>query len=101
MTRTPSTERFIRIEPEKNYNSKAFLRCLSDFDYAVERTPPPDKHANGIAERSVGLITSKTNTAMLAPTPPIPNKFWDLAMAYACRTHSLIYNKRINDSPYH
>ena len=87
MTRTPSTDRFIRIDPEENCNSKAFLKCLSDFDYyySIERTPTRDRHANGIAERSVGLITAKTNTAMLAPTPPVPNKFWDLAMAYVCR----------------
>ena len=38
---------------------------------------------------------------MLAPTPPVPNNFWDLAMAYACRTHSFNFNNRINDSPYH
>ena len=100
-TSHPNTTRFIRIDPESNYNSKAFLKCLSDFKYEIERTPPRDKHANGIAERAVGLITAKTNMAMLAPNPPVPNKFWDLAMAYACRTQSFNPNKRLNDSPYH
>ena len=93
--------RFIRIDPESNYNSQAFLKCLSGFGYSIERTPPRDKHANGVAERSVGLITAKTNIAMQAPTPHVPDAFWDLAMAYACRTHSFNYNKRLNDSPYH
>lgn len=100
-TQQSTVTRFIRIDPESNYNSQAFLKCLSDFGYSIERTPPRDKHANGVAERSVGLITAKTNTAMLAPTPTVPNKFWDLAMAYACRTQSFNYNKRLNDSPYH
>ena len=89
--------RFIRIDPESNYNSQAFCKCLSYFGYSIERTPPRDRHANGITER---LITAKTNIAMVAPTPRVPDIFWDLAMAYACRTHSFNY-KRLNDSPYH
>ena len=93
--------RFLRIDPESNYNSQAFLKCLSDFGYSIERTPPRDKHANGVPERSVGLITEKINIAIQAPTPHVPDSFWDLAMAYACRTHSFKYNKRLNDSPYH
>ena len=67
----------------------------------LERSPPRHKHANGVAERSVGLATSKTNTAMLAPNPPVPQRYWDLAMAYALHTMSLNFNERIKDSPYH
>ena len=93
--------RYIRIDPESNYNSKEFLSCVAKFGYMLERSPPRDKHANGIAERSVGLATSKANTAMLAPKPPVPQRYWDLAMAYACHTMSFNLNDRIKDSPYH
>ena len=98
---TCTDTRFIRLDPESNYNSQAFLSCLSKFGYEVERSPPRDKHANGVAERTVGLVTTKANTAMLAPTTPVPQRFWDFAMAYACHTMSFNYNSRIKDSPYH
>lgn len=98
---SPTVVRFVRLDPESNYNSQDFLSCLSTFGYEVERSPPRDKHANGVAERTVGLVTAKANTAMLAPTPPVPQRFWDLAMAYACHTMSFNYNSRIQDSPYH
>ena len=38
---------------------------------------------------------------MLAPSPPVPQQYWELAMTYTCVTHSFNYNHRINDSPYH
>jgi hypothetical protein len=98
---SPTVVRFVRIDPESNYNSQDFLSCLSSFGYEVERSPPRDKHANGVAERTVGLVTAKANTAMLAPVPRVPQRYWDLAMAYACHTMSFNCNSRINDSPYH
>lgn len=94
-------DRFIRVDSEKCYMSQEFIACASAFGYRIERTPPRDKHANGIAERTVQTIETKTNIAMLAPTPPVPQKYWELAMAYACVTHSFNYNHRINTSPYH
>ena len=96
-----SCDRFIRVDSENCYISEDFIATASAFGYRVEPTPPRDKHANGIAERSIQTIETKTNIAMLAPTPPVPQKFWDLAMAYACDTHSFNYNHRINTSPYH
>ena len=94
-------DRFVRADSEKSYTSKEFIACLSAFGYRIERTPPRDKHANGVAERTVQTIQTKTNIAMLAPTPPVPKQFWELAMTYACDTHSFNYNARINTSPYH
>ena len=99
--RHPSVPKFIRCDAESNYKSKDFLYCISRFGYELERSPPRDKHANGIAERAVGSITAKTNLAMLAPTPPVPQRFWDLAMSYACTTKAFNYTSRIKDSPYH
>ena len=37
---------------------------------------------------------------MLAPTPPVPPKFWDIAMSYVCATISFNYNSVIGTSPY-
>ena len=91
----------IRVDSEKCYRSEELTACASAVGYRIERTPARDKHANGIAERTVQTIETKTNIAMLAPTPPVPQKYWDLGMAYACVTHSFNYNHRINTSPYH
>ena len=96
----PPDPRFIRVDAESNYRSTEFLHCTAKYSYKLERTPPRDKHANGIAERSVGLVTLKTNVAMLTPSPPVPPCFWDLAMEYACQTLSFCFNSRINTSPY-
>ena len=43
-------DRFIRVDPEKCYRSDEFIASASAFGYRIERTPPRDKHANGIAE---------------------------------------------------
>ena len=99
-TSDPPDPRFIRVDAESNYRSTEFLHCTATYSYKLERTPPRDKHANGIAERSVGLVTLKTNVAMLTPSPPVPPCFWDLAMEYACQTLSFCFNSRINTSPY-
>ena len=79
--------RFIRVDPEKNYMSQEFLELLHDFGYEREETPPRDKHANGRAERTVGVIEVKTKTTMLHAS--VPQAFWDLAMIYTCHTHAL------------
>ena len=50
---TPHTPRFVRVDPESNYNSELVLSLLNEYSYTVERTPPRDKHANGIAVRAV------------------------------------------------
>ena len=96
----PPDTRFIRVDPESNYKSTEFLHCASSYGYALERTPPRDKHANGIAERSVGLVTLKRYVIMLTPQPPVPLCFWDVAMAYACQTQSFCYNSALKTSPY-
>jgi hypothetical protein len=58
------------------------ISFTASFGYRLERTPERDKHANGVAERTVGIIAVKTNIAMLNPFPSVP-KYWDLAMTYA------------------
>jgi hypothetical protein len=95
-----TTSRFIRLDPEANYRSTDFLAWAHSYGYKLEHTPPRDKHAGGIAERAVGVISMKTNTAMLTPIPPVPKIFWDLAMTYTCVTQSFCYNVVIGTSPY-
>ena len=96
----PPDSRFIRADAEASYMSTDFLHCAAKHRYTLERTPPRDKHANGVAERSVGLVTLKTNVIILSPTPPVPMTFWDYAMAYACDTLSFCLTKSIRTSPY-
>ena len=100
-TASTDTPRYVRVDPENNYKSEEFLRLMAKYNYYIEHSPTRDKHAQGIAERSVGLIATKTNVAMLAPSPAVPLKYWCLAMAYACITMSFNYSSRIDDSPYH
>ena len=93
-------DRFVRTDPENNYSSDLFVALLTHYGYRREHTAPRDKHANGVAERSVGLMSAKTNLAMLAPFPTVPQKYWDLAFDYACLTQSFNYNTKINTSSY-
>ena len=62
---------------ENNYRSELFRDFSHSIGYALERTPVRDKHANGVAKRSVGIITAKTNVAMLTPDIQVPPMFWD------------------------
>ena len=94
------TRRFIRLDPERNYRSNEFSGFVSSKGYQLERTPPRDKHAGGVAERAVGVIVAKTNVAMLSPDNPVPQIYWDLAMTYACDTASYNFSKVIGTSPY-
>lgn len=92
--------RFIRLDAESNYRSIEFLTFVSSIGYVLEHTPVRDKHAGGIAERAVGIISAKTNVAMMAPTPRVPQPYWDYAMVYACETHSFNYSSVLGTSPY-
>jgi len=93
-------DRFIRLDAETSYRSAEFQEMAFQYGYRLEHTPPRDKHAGGIAERTVGLITLKANVAMRAPTPPVPISFWDSAMTYACQTQSFCLSSVLGTSPY-
>ena len=95
------SKRTIRLDPENNYSSVEFLAFAHKHGYKLEHTPPRDKHAGGIAERSVGIVALKANTAMLATTPAVPLSYWDYAITYACDTLSFCFSKAIGTSPYH
>ena len=62
------------MDSETSYKSANVLSFLAERGYQIEFTPPRDKHAGGIAERMVGLVTAKTNTSMMENMAP--NYMW-------------------------
>ena len=95
-----STRRFFRLDAENKYRSELFRDFSHSTGYALERTSVRDKHANDVAERSVGIITAKTNVAMLTPDTQVPPMFWDYAMAYTSVTHSFNFSLVLGTFPY-
>lgn len=93
-------DRFYRVDPEGKYISDLVISFMSGKGYRIERTPPRDKSAGGVAESSVGRIENATNTAMLAVIPQVPQSFWDHAMTYAANTLNINYSSSIGTSPY-
>ena len=91
--------RFFRVDAESNYRSAEFTKFLADRFYTIEKTPSRDKHAGGVAERTVGLLAEKTNIAMISSTPRVPDKYWELAMSYAAITIGFNYSTAIGTSP--
>ena len=89
--------RYIRMDPEISYQSDTVLSFVCAMGYKIERTPPRDKHAGGIAERMVGIVTAKTNTAMNGAPP----SFWCWATFKATQDLNFSYCSKIDDSPYH
>ena len=93
--------RFFRVDAEANYRSQEFTSFLATRFYKIEKTPSRDKHAGGIAERTVGVLSEKTNVAMISTIPPVPQKYWELAMTYAATTLGFNYSSAIGTSPYY
>ena len=90
--------RYVRLDPEAAYKSQSMLEFWSDRNYRIEFTAPRDKHAGGIAERMVGLVVSKTNTAMLVKN--VPPKYWCWAMLKVTQDLNFNYCEKIGTSPY-
>ena len=61
----PLNPRFIRLDSESAYTSGDFLKFVAQRGYKIEFTATMDEHAGGLAQRMVGQITSKTNSAMM------------------------------------
>ena len=85
--------RFVRMDSEASYKSAEIRTFFSDSGYKIEHTPPRDKHAGGIAERTVGFLTGKTNMA--------PKSMWCWAIFKASQDLNFNYNEKIKTSPYH
>ena len=87
------------MDPEKSYQSDTVPFFICAMGYKIERTPPRDKYAGGIAECMVGVVTAKTNTAMLEYGAPPSFRYW--AMFKATQDLNFSYCSKIDDSPYH
>jgi hypothetical protein len=87
--------RFFRVDAESNYRSQEFASFLAERFYKIEKTTSRDKHAGGVAERTVGVIAEKTSVAMISPVPPVPQKYWELAMTYAGITMGFNFSSAI------
>ena len=67
----------------------------------IETSPTKDKHAHGVAERSVGNIVTKANIAMMGNiNNPCPQTYWPDAIQYACHCDGFGYKSKIGTSPY-
>ena len=55
----------IKVDMEKGYQSVDFKKFCHSLGYRTETSPTRDKHAHGVAERSVGNIVTKANIAMM------------------------------------
>lgn len=97
---TATDKRHIKLDMEPGFQTDKLSEYLATKFYMVEIVPPRNKKANGVAERSVGIMEEMTNVAMLAPQKPVPQVFWDHAMVYAANTKNFNYSKQINTSPY-
>ena len=86
--------RFFRMDSETSYKSAEIRTFFSDIGYKIEHTPPRDKHDGGLAKRTVGLITGKTNTAMMESMAP--KSIWCWAMFKASQDLNFNYNEKIN-----
>ena len=90
-----------KILQESNYRSHDFIKFFADQFYTVEEAPSWNKHAGGIAKRTVGLLTEKTIIALLTAIPPVPDKYWELAMTYAANTLGCNFSTVVGTSPYY
>ena len=82
----PLNPRYTRMDPE------TMLRFMADHGYKIEVSPPRDKHGGGIAERMVGIVTAKTNNAMLENRAP--PSFWCWAMFKTTQDLNFNYSKK-------
>ena len=94
-------DRKIKVEREAGYQSAEFREFCHTLGYRIESSPTRDKHAHGVAERSVGNIVTKANIAMLGNiTHPCPQTFWPDAILYAYHCDGFGYKHKIGTSPY-
>ena len=78
-------DRKIKVDMEGGYRSAEFREFCHTLGYRTESSPTRDKHAHGVAERSVGNNVTKANIAMVdIITHPCPQTFWLDAILCAC-----------------
>ena len=86
---------------EADYQSAEFAEYSHNLSYRIETSPTHDKHAHGIAERSVGKIVTKANVAMLGSiNNPCPQQFGPDAIEYACHSDGFGFKNKIGTLQY-
>ena len=94
-------DRKTKVDMEAGYQSAEFREFCHTLGYRIESSPTRDKHAHGVAERSVGNIVTKANIAMLENiTHPFPQTIWSDAILYACHYDGFGHKHKIGISPY-
>ena len=94
-------DRKIKVDMETGYQSEDFKEYCHSLGYRIETSPTRDKHAHGVAERSVGNIVTKVNIAMMGNiNNPCPKTYWPDAIQYACHCDGFGYKSKIGTSPY-
>ena len=94
-------DRKIKVDMETGYQSEDFKEYCHSLGYRIETSPTRDKHAHGVAERSVGNIVTKANIAMMGNiNNPCPQTYWPDAIQYACHCDGFGYKSKIGTSPY-
>ena len=91
-----AVDRKIKVDMEAGYQSAEFAEYCHSLSYRIETSPTRDKHAHGIAERSVGNIVTKANIAKLGNiNNPCPQQFWPDAIEYACHSDGFGFKNKI------
>ena len=94
-------DRKIKVDMETKYQSEDFKEYCHSLGYRIEASPTRDKHAHGVAERSVGNIVTKANIAMMGNiNNPCPQTYWPDAIQCACHCDGFGYKSKIGTSPY-
>ena len=55
------TPRYVRVDHVNNCKQEVFLELMAQYKYYIDHSPTRDKNAQGLAQRSVGVIATKTN----------------------------------------
>ena len=92
-------DRKIKVDMEAGYQSAEFAEYCHSLSYRIKTSSTRDKHAHGIAERSVGNIVNKATVAVNINNP-CPQQFWPDAIEYACHSDGFGFKNKIGTSPY-
>ena len=94
-------DRRIKVDMETGYQSEDFKEYCHFLEYRIETSPTIDRHAHGVAERSVENIVTKANIAMMSNiNNPCPQIYWPDEIQYACHCDNFGYKSKIGTSPY-
>jgi len=78
-------KRFCSNNGSREFSNSVFLGLLGEKGITFEPSPPYTQHKNGMAERMVRILNTKTRSMMWDANVPI--KFWPEAIRTACYLH--------------